>query len=96
MRYAKARDANDLEIYRALDQAYCAPIRGNDCDIYARHRDGYGMLLEVKTAKGKLRPIQRDLQQLFGNRYAVVRDVESALSACGISLAAIGFNEGGG
>jgi hypothetical protein len=84
-RWAKARDKNDLEIYRALDEAYCAPIRGNDCDIYARHRNGHGMLLEVKTTKGRMRPIQRELAMLFGDRYVVVRDVESALIACGIS-----------
>lgn len=85
MRHNKKRDFNDLEIYRALDDAYCAPVRGNDCDIYARHRDGYGMLLEVKSAKGRLRPIQTALQLLFGERYAVVRDVNQALTACGIT-----------
>lgn len=85
MRFALKRDQNDAEIFRALYDAYCHPIRGRDCDIYARHVDGYGVLLEVKVEKGRLRKIQRELQALFKDRYYVVRSVPEALAACGIS-----------
>lgn len=85
-RWKNRHDANHLAIYRALDEAYCAPIHGRDADIFARHRDGYGLLLEVKTKKGTLRPIQKELQMLFGDRYRVVRDVEGALLACGVAV----------
>ena len=83
MRYAKQRDANDAEIFKALQVAGCDPVRCTDFDIGAMHSEGYGVILEVKTAKGRLRPLQLRLQAIFKDRYIVVRDVESALRACG-------------
>jgi hypothetical protein len=77
------RDANDMEIFRALQLAGCEPERGRDADIYAKHFDGRGMILEVKVKKGRLRPLQIRLQALFGDRYHVVRSVTDALIACG-------------
>lgn len=82
-RWANQRDKNDLEIFRALQVAGCEPIRGRDADIFARHSLGHGMLLEVKQKKGRLRPLQHQLAELFGSRYQVVRSVEDALRACG-------------
>lgn len=87
MRFNKKRDAVDLEIFRALQAAHCKPVRGNDCDIYAMSRaDLKGLLLEVKSKTGTLRPIQKSLQELFGARYFVVRTVSEALAACGVQM----------
>lgn len=86
IRFNLKRDHGDLEIYRALQAAGREPIRGRDSDQYARHVDGYGLLLEVKSAKGRLRPIQRELASLFGDRYRVVRSVAEALAACGVRV----------
>jgi hypothetical protein len=85
VRHNKKRDANDLEIFRALQDAFCDPVRGNDCDIYCKSRaDMKGLMLEVKSKSGTLRPIQKSLQELFQDRYRVVRSVSEALAACGV------------
>ncbi len=85
MRFNKKRDHNDLEIFNALKDAHCSPVRGTDVDIFAISRtDSRGVLLEVKSGKGRLRPIQKQLQAIFGDRYCVVRSVPEALAACGI------------
>jgi hypothetical protein len=85
MRFNKKRDANDKSIFDALKAAHCNPVRGNDSDIYCISRtDLKGLLIEVKTEKGRLRPIQKQLQAIFGERYRVVRSVAEALEACGI------------
>lgn len=86
-RWANRRDANEPLIFSALQLAGCDPIRGRDVDIYATHVDGHGVLLEIKVAKGKLRPIQLELQRIFKDRYHVARTVEAALAACGRSCA---------
>jgi hypothetical protein len=86
MRFNRKRDANDLEIFAALKAAHCKPVRGNDCDIYAMSRtDLKGVLIEVKSEKGVLRPIQRELQAIFGERYKICRSVDDALKACGVN-----------
>lgn len=84
--YRNKRDANEADIFDALLDAFCAPIRGHDADIYARHVDGYGVMLEVKTAKGRLRKIQNELAWLFKDRYIVVRTPTEALQACGVQV----------
>lgn len=86
VRFNLKRDLNDAEIYDALMEAYCHPIRGRDADLYARHVDGYGLLLEVKDPKRRnnLRPIQKALKELFRERYHVVCSSEEALKACGV------------
>lgn len=85
MRYARQRDANDLEIYRALEVCGADPERGTDCDIYARDIHGAGHLLEVKVPgkEKRLRPIQVRLRAIFGDRYHIVTSAESALRALG-------------
>jgi hypothetical protein len=83
MRYAKRRDTNDLEIFRALEVAGCNPVRCTDFDIGAQHVDGYGLMLEVKHGKGRMRELQKKLQAIFKDRYRVVRSPEQALSECG-------------
>lgn len=83
MRFNKRRDQNDLEIFRALEVAGCDPIRCTDFDIGAAHVDGYGLMMECKVAKGRMRPLQLRLQEIFKDRYKVVRSAEDALRACG-------------
>jgi hypothetical protein len=83
-RWRNARDKNHLEIYRALQKAGRSPIHGRDADIYCEHVSGHGLALEVKVAKGTMRPIQVQLAGLFKDRYYVVRSVSEALRACGI------------
>jgi len=85
-RFACQRDANEMPIFKALQAAGREPIRLRDIDIVAVHVDGHGVLLEVKVRKGKLQEIQKTLQRLFPGRYFVVRSVEAALSACGVSV----------
>jgi hypothetical protein len=86
MRWAKKRDQNEPLIFSALQLAGCEPERFDDFDIGARHCDGYGVMLEIKMAKGRLRDRQERLQTLFGERYRIARTVESALAACGIQV----------
>lgn len=85
-RWKNKHDANHLEIFRALQAAGAKPIHGRDVDIYAQSRtDLRGVLIEVKSANGTLRPIQKSLQELFGDRYVICRSVEDALRACGVT-----------
>jgi len=83
MRWARKRDANEISIFDALRVAGCDPVRCTDFDIGASHADGYGVMLEIKVAKGRLRPIQERLKEIFKDRYKVARSVEDALRACG-------------
>lgn len=75
-----------MPIFKALQVAGREPVRLRDVDILATHVDGWGVLLEVKVRKGKLQDIQKTWQRLFPGRYFVVRSVESALAACGVSV----------
>lgn len=86
VRFNKKRDKQDLEIFRALQAAGRDPVRCTDFDIGAAHVDGYGVMIEVKSDKGKLRPIQVRLQEIFKDRYRVARSAEAALIACGLAL----------
>lgn len=86
-RWANQRDQNDLAIFRALKAAGCKPIRGRDADIFCISRtDMQGMLLEVKVPKkrNQLRPIQKELRDIFQSRYRVVTSVDEALEAVGV------------
>lgn len=85
-RFACQRDANEMPIFKALQVAGREPIRLRDVDILAVHTAGYGVMLEVKVRKGKLQEIQKTWQRLFPGRYFVVRTVDQALVACGVSL----------
>jgi hypothetical protein len=85
-RYACRRDENEAAIYAAVLVAGCEPKRFFDFDIGAKHFEGYGVMLEIKVAKGKLREKQEWLQAMFGDRYRVVRSPEQALAACGRNL----------
>jgi hypothetical protein len=81
------RDHNEQEIFDALEAAHCRPLRGKDVDLFAISRaDMQGILLEIKTKRGTLRPIQKSLQELFQDRYRVVRTIDEALAACGVKV----------
>jgi predicted mannosyl-3-phosphoglycerate phosphatase (HAD superfamily) len=82
-RFACRRDENEKIIFDALRVAGAEPKRFTDFDIGARHSSGVGVMLEIKTAKGKLREKQEWLADMFGDRYFVVRTAEQALIACG-------------
>lgn len=84
MRWAAKRDLNEMQIFNALIDAHCGPVRGRDSDVYATHRSGHGVMLEIKSKYGTLRPIQVELQAIFRDRYRVVRTVDEALEACGV------------
>lgn len=84
--YRNKRDENEAAIFDALQYAGCSPIRGQDVDIYAKHRDGLGVMLEVKAHKGRLRPLQTTLAYLFPDSYYVVRTSYEALRACGVQV----------
>lgn len=92
-RYAMKRDANDRDVYSALKRAGRNPERFTDFDIGAEHVSGYGLLLEVKTAKGRLRKKQALLARIFKDRYIVCRSPEEALKACGVSSYRISAQE---
>jgi hypothetical protein len=83
MRWAACRDENEGDIFLALRIAGCEPRRFTDFDIGARHAKGWGVMLEIKVAKGKLREKQEWLAAVFGDRYHIVRTPEQALAACG-------------
>jgi hypothetical protein len=82
-RFALRRDSNEAAIYAALQVAGCEPKRFFDFDIGARHASGFGVMLEIKVAKGKLREKQEWLRDMFKDRYHVVRTPQQALVACG-------------
>lgn len=84
MRFAKKRDESEAAIFDALQYAGCNPIRCTDFDIAASHVDGSGRMIECKTGKGRIRPLQAQLAAIFGDRYIVARTPEDALRACGI------------
>lgn len=84
-RFDQKRDANEPEIFKALEVAGCDPERCTDFDIAAKHVDGTGHMLEVKVPgqEKALKPIQIRLREIFGNRYHVVSSAEAALRALG-------------
>ena len=84
-RWVNARDANHSQITKALTVAGVDFIQLFDCDIAARHANGFGMLLEVKVPgkEKQLKPKQIDLRRIFGDRFAIVSSPESALRALG-------------
>lgn len=88
MRYASIgkRDANEAPIFEALQKAGCFPVRGTDVDIFCRRKpDRVGVMIEVKIPgkKRRLTQLQKDLREIFQDRYHVVESVEDALKAVG-------------
>ena len=75
-------DANALEIKHAL-QRIGADVRGGDWVDYVVGFQGNTYLLEIKTRRGKLSELQRELESNWRGHYRIVRTVEEAFEAIG-------------
>lgn len=75
-------DANHAAIRQALEQVGATVYSGGPLDLIAGFR-GHTVLLEVKTAKGKLRPSQVAFLASWQGCAAVVRTVQEALEVIG-------------
>lgn len=89
-RRASRVDANQPTIVEALRKAGLAVLHlhglGNDAPDLLVSAEG-GILLEIKTERGKLTPGQRawhDMWRVRGGRVAVVRTIEEAYEVCGV------------
>jgi len=79
------KDGNHVEILDAL-MAVGATVHESDwVDLIAGYR-GRTYLIEVKTARGGLRPSQRTLRDTWRGQYAIVRTADEALKAIGASV----------
>lgn len=82
-RYSYHRlDKNHAEIRQALEQVGASVYPGGPLDLIAAFK-GHTVLLEVKTAKGKLRPSQRAFLASWQGCALVVRTAKEALEAIG-------------
>ena len=79
-RWAKRRDANEPEIIEAFEKLGFSVVRLDlPCDlIVGRHNRSY--LVEVKTAKGKLKDTQKEFKETWKGNFAVVRSVEDVIN----------------
>lgn len=77
-RYSNRRDVNEPEIVKALRAIGCTVKHGNDIDLIVGYQNR-NYLLEVKTAKGKLKPSQEELLRVWRGQYAIVRTVQEAI-----------------
>ena len=87
MRYASKKDANQNEIVRVLEKAGCAitdlsGVGEGVTDILCT-RAGIHYLIEIKSAKGKLRDSQVDFHAKHHPVYTV-RTIDQALRAVGL------------
>lgn len=84
-RYAYHRlDANHQEIRQALEAVGCTVESTGPLDLIVG-RDARTYLLEIKTAKGKLRPKQERFLARWKGHAATVRTVDEAFSAVGVT-----------
>ena len=75
-------DANAEAILTAMEQAGASVYRGGPLDaIVAKGGDTY--LIEIKTAKGKLRPSQKAFIARWRGQVFVIRTVEEGLKVIG-------------
>lgn len=75
-------DKNHAEIRQALEQVGASVYPGGPLDLIVGYR-GFTTLLEVKTAKGKLRASQKAFMLSWQGVAVVVRTREQALKAIG-------------
>lgn len=84
-KYAVHRvDANAEEIFRALERAGASVYRGGPLDAIIGHK-GDNLLIEVKTARGKLRASQRAFLAKWRGTAFVIRSVEEGLRVLGLT-----------
>lgn len=84
-RHAAKRDKNEPEIIEALAAAGASYLRisvGGGSDLVVSYR-GVNYLLEVKSSKGKLTPMQEEFMLYWDGPYEIVRSVDDALKAIG-------------
>ena len=77
-RRAARRDANEPEIIAALEAAGATVLQADAVDLIVGYK-GVTLLMEVKTATGRMEPSQKFLQATWRGQYAVVRTVDDAL-----------------
>jgi len=83
-KYAYHRlDANHIDIRDALRKAGCSVNEKGPLDLLVG-RQGHNYLLEVKTARGKLRMSQRAFLAGWRGQAAVVRTVDEAFQVVGL------------
>jgi len=80
-------DANQAEIVAALRQAGAVVTVlsrvGQGCADLAVGKHGKFWWMEIKTAKGKLTPMEKEFMELWTDNYVIVRTPEEALAAIG-------------
>lgn len=77
-------DANAEAILTAMEQAGASIYRGGPLDAIVGIR-GDNILIEIKTAKGKLRPSQKAFLARWKGHALVIRTVEEGLKVIGLS-----------
>lgn len=84
-RRAARRDKNEPEIIEALVAAGASVLQVSaaGCSDLIVGYHGVNYLLEVKSRKGKLTPMQEEFLLYWQGEYAVVRSAEGALKAIG-------------
>lgn len=83
-KYARHRtDANAEEILTAMEQAGASIYRGGPLDAICGIR-GDTVLIEIKTAKGKLRESQKKFMARWKGNAIVIRTVEDGLKLLGL------------
>ena len=75
-------DANHAEIRKGLEQAGASVVPSGPVDLLVGFR-GLNYVLEVKTAKGKLRPKQEKFLAGWKGSAHIVRTCDEALRAIG-------------
>ncbi len=83
-RWDAKRDANEAEIVRALESAYCSVMKIDDLDLLVGF-NGINFILEVKTHDGRVSKGQAELIRSWrGRKPTVVRSVQEAFQAVGL------------
>src|SRR5688572_17563535 len=84
-RYAAKRDKSEPVIVQVLRAIGCKVVVGTDCDLYVAFRER-AYLIECKTPgpdEKHRQKIQKQLAEIFGDQYHVVKTPSEALTAIG-------------
>ena len=77
-------DANAEAIWQAMEAAGASVYRGGPLDGIIGHR-GDNLLIEIKTARGKLRTSQKAFLARWKGQAYVIRTVEEGLKLLGLT-----------
>ena len=84
-KYARKTDSNQRDIVAALLKSGCSVLDlsrvGQGCPDLLVGRAGKCYLLEVKSLKGKLNPLQGEFHRAWNGNIAIVRTPEEAVKA---------------